>query len=404
MTTRILVTTSTFPSFVPGHVTPPFVYELARRLADDSDLEIFVSTPDIREAKPFEVRDGLAIHRFRYGFTALCDGAILPNIKRNRWLVLQVPFFLLFAFVGLVRTVRRMRIDVVHAHWIIPQGLIAVMAKLILRRRGLAIVCTSHGADIYGLKALAPLKRWILAHCDGVTVVSSGMKTELERIGARTRRAIQVIPMGVDSSRFTPDYADPAVRRRYGIEGPFILFVGRLAEKKGVKFLLEAMPRVLAEFPAVRVLIVGSGPEEPALKRQAKDLGLEGVAIFAGAVANDELPAYYASADVFVGPSIVASDGDREGMPVSFMEAMSAGCAVISTDLEGIDDLIRDGVSGFLVRQRSADDIADRLMQVLSAPESLAEMKRKARQVVTERFDWRVITTKYRAMLLGCTL
>ncbi len=79
MPRKVLVTTSTFPSFVPGHVTPPFVYELSRRIASAPGFEVFVSTPAVARAKREETRDGLTIHRYRYGFTQLCDGAILTG-------------------------------------------------------------------------------------------------------------------------------------------------------------------------------------------------------------------------------------------------------------------------------------------------------------------------------------
>jgi len=397
----ILVTATTFPTFKPGHVTPPFVYELSRRLVRPDQAEVIVSTPFINGAEEIEQRDGILIHRFRYGFSKLCDGAVLPNIRENKLLLFQVPFLLLFSLIDTVRWIRTKRIGVIHAHWIVPQGLISILARVLCARHDIRIVCTCHGADVYGLKPLSGLKRWILRRADAVTVVSSAMKRELEKHMPRDADEIRVVPMGVDTHQFSPAKTEYSIRERYGVTGPLILFVGRLAEKKGVRYLLEALPPVSEKFPDARVLIVGSGPLESELKAFSEKLGLQGTVVFTGAIANDQLPAYYATADVFVGPSIVAADGDREGLPVSFMEAMAAGCIVVATDLEGMDDLVEDGVSGFIVRQRNAEDIADRIIRALSGEGNLDSMKDRARAMACERFDWEIISGKYRDILIG---
>jgi len=149
---NILVFTSTFPTFIEGDATPPFVYELSKRLAQKEGFHIVVLTPFRKGSKVFEERDGLRIYRFKYGFTSLCEGGILPNLKKNKFLFFQVPFFLFFAFVNLAKIVKKEKIDIIHAHWIIPQGFISVLYKKLFRKKELKIICTSHGSDLFGLQ------------------------------------------------------------------------------------------------------------------------------------------------------------------------------------------------------------------------------------------------------------
>src|SRR5690606_14766477 len=152
------------------------------------------------------------------------------------------------------------RPDVIHAHWLLPQGLIAVLLRNTLRRR-IPVVVTSHGADLYGWRGTVfrALKRLVVQRADKLVIVSRAMEEELASLGAKTE-CIALGPMGVDlRKRFTPVGATA----KSGCE---ILFVGRLVEKKGLRNLIEAMPAIRAAVPAARLTIAGFGPEEPACK------------------------------------------------------------------------------------------------------------------------------------------
>ncbi len=127
-TKTILVLASTFPRW-ENDSTPPFVYELSKKFTGKS--EVIVLAPFSKGAKKYEVMDGMAVHRFNYWPFAnkLADGAILPNLKVNKLLWLQVPFFFLFEFFAVWSMIRKYKPDVIHVHWIIPQGIVAVTIK-----------------------------------------------------------------------------------------------------------------------------------------------------------------------------------------------------------------------------------------------------------------------------------
>lgn len=393
---KILVTTTTFPSFLDNDFIPRFVYELSKRLAEKNDLEIIISTPYLENSKEYEERNNLKIYRYKYGFTALRDGAILPNIKKNKLLIFQVPFFILFSFLSLARLIKKEKIDIIHAHWIIPQGFLAVFYKKFFRKKDLKIICTVHGGDIFSLRGwlMTKIKKWVLNNTDEITVVSEEIKEELNGIGVKNKH-IQIIPMGVDENVFSSDKYDKNIKIKYNITSSFLLFVGRLVEKKGVKYAILAMIAVLKKHSKTKFIIIGEGPLENDLKKQVRRLGLENNIIFAGGISNNELPKYYATADIFLGPSITAKNGDSEGFGLTFIEALLCKCCVISSNLKTISDIIKDKETGIQVDVKNTELFADRIIKLIEDENKRKKLAGDGFEFVKEKFIWDVSAKKY---------
>jgi glycosyltransferase involved in cell wall biosynthesis len=201
---------------------------------------------------------------------------------------------------------------------------------------------------------------------------------------------VRVLPMGIDTTRFTPR---AAVAR--GHDGPRLLFVGRLVEKKGTRYAIEAMAAIAREEPGARLMIVGDGPERTALERLTARLDLKDRVAFAGAVPNDELPALYASADLFIGPSVVEANGDTESFGVVFAEAMASGCPVVATDVGGVADLVVDGETGVLVPERDAPAIAETVVALLRDDALRRKLAGNGVAWVREEFDLRRTASRY---------
>ncbi len=378
---------------------PSFVFELSRRLTES--FRVIVLAPHCQGAKRRDKWGEVEIRRFVYwtGSQDLFTGAaILPTLRKKPWLWLAVPLFLLSQFVALASIMKAERVQLIHAHWILPQGLLAVLYKLVFHSRAKLLV-TSHGGDIFGLKPLARLKRFVLDRCEGVTVVSNAIREAVVRLGC-SRLRMEVLPMGVDMERFHPKHRDDALRREVAPNGPLVLFVGRLSEKKGLRYLLDAMPRVVQRFPELILLVVGEGEDREALEAHARSLGLSGDrVVFYGGVANDLLPKFYATADVFVGPSVTASGGDAEGFGLVFVEALACACPVIATDLPAIADIVIKGENGLIVEQRNAGAIAEALIDLLEDRSLLDRLKSRARESVVNRYDWRAVGARYGRLL-----
>jgi glycosyltransferase involved in cell wall biosynthesis len=393
MRARILVLTSTFPRW-EGDIEPRFVFDLCRFLS--KMYSVHVLAPHTAGARVQETLDGIKVTRFRYFLPRLqslaYQGGILTRLRQNPLRVIQVPLFLLSEILAISRLLKTQRFSVIHAHWIIPQGLAAVVATL-NRLDSPPILVTSHGADIYGLRhpLFTTIKRWILHRCDAVSVVSQAMRDTLHGLLPGVRS--ELISMGTDLTElFKPDKTITRQRAT-------ILFVGRLVEKKGVQYLIDAFAIVLRQQPEAELWIAGYGPEESRLRRQAKQLQLENNIQFFGAVEHRKLPDLYRKSTITVIPSIVATGGDQEGLGLVIVEALGCACPVIASDLPAIHDVIKDGVTGLLARPADSDHIAAHISLLLSDREMQSRFGINGRNYVLRHFDWHNIYLRYGNLL-----
>lgn len=389
----LLVLASTYPRWA-GDPEPGFVHELCRRLS--ASFDVVVVCPHAPGAASRERLDGVDVVRYRYAPAALetlvHGGGIATHLRRSPWKWLLVPGFLLGQWWAAARVARRIRPRLVHAHWLLPQGLVAWA----MRAAGQvpAYVVTSHGADVYGFRgALAlALKRRVVDASAAMSVVSPALRDELHAAGLRPRE-LQVIPMGADlRGRFVPD---PAVPRESG----HIVFVGRLVEKKGLRHLLDALPIVRAAHPHACLQVVGFGPLEPELRAQALALGLGDCVQFTGALAQSELPALLRGAALLVAPSVRAASGDQEGLPVVLMEAMGCACPVIAGRSPGVEPLFGDEAVDVLVDAADSQALAAAISRVLDHPQAAQQRAERLRERALQQVDWEPVAGAYLRLL-----
>lgn len=393
MRPRILVLTSTYPRWTGDH-EPRFVHELSRRLA--SELEVHVLAPHARGAKDDEVMDGVHVHRFHYAperlETLAYEGGILAHLRERRLRLLLIPLFLLAEILAIRRLLRAQAFAAIHAHWILPQGLAALVAMAGYSAR-IPIICTSHGADLFGLRSriATSLKAWVLRRCAAVTVVSDAMAREVQRIAPGIQAA--VIPMGTDfDARFRPD---PTVER----DPAQVLFVGRLVEKKGVKYLLHALASLKEQRPALCLDIAGYGQEERELRQLCTELGIEGSVRFLGPVQQDSLPDLYRRAGVTVVPSVVAAGGDQEGFGLVIVEAIGCGCPVIASDLPAIRHIAGEGGEVMLSPPEDPTALARAMDAVLAHHDQYLHTTSAFRTRIANQFGWDSASAAYAGLI-----
>jgi glycosyltransferase involved in cell wall biosynthesis len=380
---RILVLTSTFPRWA-GDTEPSFVFSLCKYLQQQG-IEIDVIAPHAAGAKKYEVMDNIPVFRYRYFFSNLetlaYAGGIMANLKKNRLNYLLIPLLLFSLAVAVLRKLATGNYQLIHAHWIIPQGFICILIRKILGQENLPVLCTSHGGDLYALDTpiFRNLKRWTIKHSDCLSVVSHAMK-EFVRDLCNDKQDIRVIPMGVDlRTVFIPV---PGVTRHDNR----LIFVGRLVEKKGVTNLIEAVNIIRQDITNIELLVVGDGPLRATLENETHNLNLEQHIHFKGAVTHEQLPELYSSSAVAVVPSIIASTGDQEGLGLVIIEAMGCGCAVVASDLDAVRDII-DEESGMLTKPADAHDLAEKIQLLLLDQKKREQLSVNGRQRVVKLFD-----------------
>jgi colanic acid/amylovoran biosynthesis glycosyltransferase len=193
---------------------------------------------------------------------------------------------------------------------------------------------------------------------------------------------ISIMKSAIDCKRFV------FLERRKPESGPTrIVFVGRLVEKKGVEYAIQAIEILKNRGYQAKLLIVGDGPLKQNLRNLCRDLAIENHVEFLGAKNHDEIVEILNTAHLFTAPSVTSRTSDQEGIPNVLKEAMAMGLPVVSTYHGGIPELVKDGISGFLVAERDFHALADRLGYLIDHPEKWLEMGRAGRQFVEKNYD-----------------
>lgn len=388
----LLVLASTYPRWLNDH-EPGFIHELCKRLS--TQFNVIVVTPDAAKADANKLLDGVEVIRYKYAprklQTLVHNGGIVNNLKTFWWKWFLVPSFLISQYFTVKNILRKQQIDIIHAHWLLPQGWIA---RSLSKKFNIPFIITSHGGDLFGLQGniLTKVKKKIAEDATAMTVVSHAMKEYLEQISIQPK-ILEVIPMGVDlKNRFIPK---PDIQRHKNE----LLFVGRLVPKKGLNFLLDALAILVENRPELLLNIVGFGPEETKLKEQVRQLQLEKNVKFLGALSQDKLPNQYQQASLFVAPFVRAENGDQEGLPVALMEAIGCGCPAIVGHVVGIEDLLGEDIKYIAVNPYNRQELITAISAALDEPTITTERAMRIRTNALEFIDWNSVANAYAKIL-----
>lgn len=382
---KLLVTASTFPRW-DGDTEPRFVLDLCTHMTDDYDVTVLA--PAAIGAADEEVLEGVKVIRYHYfpvhKWETLCyPGAIVPRIKEKKIRILLVPFLFISLFMKLLKILPEY--DVVHAHWIIPQGIVQSFFKK-------PYIVTGHGGDVVSLNKgiVRKLKIRCLKRASYVTTVSEHLKSEIQKLVPDINS--EIISMGVNVEKFGRQYFVP----NYFGQGDkkVVLFVGRLVEIKGVQYLIEAMKNIDAI-----LVIVGDGPLKKELEQRAEKINQQEYfdkIKFIGTKTHDELKTIYASADVFALPSVTAKDGGQEGLGLVMLEAMASGLPVVASNSGGISQVIHSRINGILVEEGKSEQIVEAVNKLLYDQE-LYQIIMQHGYSTSKEYDYAVLAKKYKS-------
>jgi glycosyltransferase involved in cell wall biosynthesis len=393
---RILHVVTAFPRSKDDVIVPWLVALLKRLQAEGHEVEVFTSA---YRGGGNAVLDGIPIHRFRYcvaRWEDLTHDEATPDRMRRSLRYKLLPFcYMLGGLVGIRRLTRRRQYDVIHVHWPVPHALFGWMGQRASPRRP-SLATTWYGVELRWVQSSLPwlrrFVRWALRISDAVVAISSYTAREIARFADVP---VQVIP-------YTLGFAESDARRppHEPKRGFQILFVGRLVERKGVTHLIEALARLPAGLGA-RLVIIGDGPERPALQAQARAAGVEDRVEIRGRVSDAALRDAYAASHVLVLPSILDARGDTEGLGVVLLEAMSYGVPVVASNIGGITDIVEHAHSGLLVPPADPGALARSLEQLARDPALADRLGQSGEQRVRSAFGWPEIMAKWDALYRG---
>ena len=297
------------------------------------------------------------------------------------------------------------RPHLIHAH---SPVLNALPALRVGRRLGIPVVyevrafwedaAVDHGTSREGglrYRATRALESYALKHADHVTTICEGLKADIVARGVPESR-ITVIPNAVDIGEFKFGRpADEQLKRDVGLAGHTVIgFIGSFYAYEGLDLLVRALPRILQARPDARLLLVGGGPQEQALRAAVREAGLEDKVVFAGRVPHGEVQRYYSLVDVFAYP--------RHSMrltelvtPLKPLEAMAQGQLLVASDVGGHRELIRDGETGVLFKAGSAPALADAILRLLDERSHWPQMRAQGRRFVEEERNWPRSVARY---------
>lgn len=292
----------------------------------------------------------------------------------------------------LSRAVVERNIVHLHAHF----GTVAtVVARLVSKITGVSYSFTAHAKDIFHEIVDESVLRKKLADAAGVITVSQFNVNFLKEKYSSAANNVKLIYNGLDLDefRFEPAGDRPAL----------ILAVGRLVEKKGFSYLLEACAILRSRGAVFRCEIVGGGLLESDLQAMCQTLNLEGCVVLCGPMSQSDVKKKIRQARVLAAPCVHAEDNDRDGLPTILLEAMALGTPCISTPVTGIPEILRHQETGLMVAERDATALADACERLLADQNLSNTLAHSGRGLIEDRFDIDKNTAQIRAFFSAMT-
>jgi PEP-CTERM/exosortase A-associated glycosyltransferase len=308
----------------------------------------------------------------------------------------------------LLEVAREVQPDILHAH---SPALNAVAALRVGRRLGIPVVyeirafwedaAVDHGTSReWGLRyrMTRALETYALKRVDAATTICEGLRKDIVARGIPAQK-VTVIPNAVDIDDFSVGGArDVALAEQLGLAGKAVLgFIGSFYAYEGLNVLLDALPAMLAANPDIRVLLVGGGPQDAALKAQAQRLGVAGQVVFTGRVPHSEVQRYYNLVDVLVYPRLKMRLTDLV-TPLKPLEAMAQGRVLVASDVGGHGELIEDGKTGVLFEAGNPRALAEKTLALLAEPQRWPALRQAGREFVERERNWAASVARYRGV------
>lgn len=377
---RIMMLSWEYPPRIVGGIAR-VVHDLSHNFAKQGH-EVHVITYQEGDAKEFEKDGDVFVHRV----------ANYPINANNLidW-VMQLNFCMLEKASAVIKQYGKF--DVVHTH----DWLVAYAARTLKKSYNLPLVATIHATESGRNKGIHNKAQgyvndveWLLTYEASQVICNSYfMKNEIKNLFGKPEENIIVVPNGININKFDNQERDWEFRRNYASDNEkIVFFAGRIVNEKGIQILLQAAPKILANYHNVKFVIAGRGPCLDELKGLADYLGISGKVYFTGYLNDVQITKMYKAIDIATFPSLYEPFG------IVALEGMLAGAATVVSDVGGLNEIVSHGIDGLKSYAGNPNSLADSILEALYNEELCRSMAKNAREKVIREFNWNTIGKK----------
>ena len=395
----IVMVTTSYPRF-PGDGVGTFMEPIATCIAARGH-EVHVVAPWHPRVTRAPSEKGVQYHFFKYAPHPSLNvfgyaEAMRADVRVRRTAFLAAPLAIAAGWRAARQVAREHNAMIMHGHWVIPGGAIALAAA-----GRLPLVVSLHGSDVFVAEKLTPARmvaQRVFRRAAAITACSPDLAERAVRLGADAAR-VEVVPYGVDVARFRPDSSARArLRQRLGITDQTVLVVaaGRLVRKKGFEYFIDAIARLPRSLDVVAAL-AGDGDLRQELRARIEAAGVPERVHLLGNQPQHEVAAWLAAADIVVVPSVRDDSGNVDGLPNLVLEALASGTPLVTTEAGGIGSVVQPDVTAVVVPERAAAALAEAIQRLATDPARRNRLGTAARHLAIERFGWEETARKFEA-------
>jgi glycosyltransferase involved in cell wall biosynthesis len=399
---KITVLASSYPRY-HGDGVAPFVKSISESLSDKGHHVEVVAPYDIKVAQDPDAK--IKVHRFKYIWPKKYHimghaRSLQADIQLRPLVPFLLPLFIFFSIHKLLRVTKRINADVIHAHWVLPNGLSAAIVAKILNK---PLVISLHGSDIFMADKNAiyrAVARWVFSQSAHVTACSRELFDRAKNINPNIN--VTLLAWGADPEKFKPLGDCKPIRKRcgWGVDETIIVALGRFVHKKGFDRLIEIAPYLSSNKYSLRIVIGGSGLLKETYVKKVQRLGLGDLISFPGQISWEEVPNFLAAADIFVLPSKRDSAGNLDGLPTVLLEAMACGLPCVASDVGGVSLVIDHGENGYLIDPESNKDLLESLSALIRNKALISKFSKQSRTKVVNQHNWSRVGKYFESIFL----